>query len=123
MPRQSHSAGTLESFVCNIADNWAALRFVWCVAKNLHCRSPVLTRLDCRTRDGKGGWVFEGWEDPPPSILHASPGRITPPSRCGVQSSTDAPPSLIALIRVPFSVRGALAFSTTPPSRHEKIIH
>jgi len=38
MPRQNHSAGTRESLLqCNIADNWAALRFIWCVAKNQHC--------------------------------------------------------------------------------------
>jgi len=33
--RQNHSAGALES--CNNADNWAALRFIWRVAKNQHC--------------------------------------------------------------------------------------
>src|SRR5215472_16755476 len=37
MPRQNHSAGTRESLLqCNIADNWAALRFIWCVAKKHH---------------------------------------------------------------------------------------
>ena len=35
MPRQNHSAGTRESLLqCNIADNWAALRFMVCCQKS-----------------------------------------------------------------------------------------